>query len=210
MRVRAIVPQKALSEAKSRLGGTLSPAARMELSLALLRSVCDALRAVAEVEGIAVMTPDPAVRARTAAWGIAAVTDPGPGLNAALARIMQDGRRSGGVLIVAGDLPLISAADVASLLAAAGPGRLVVAPSKEGTGTNAVVVPAGMAFQPAYGAASLAAHRGRARALGYEVIEIRRPGLAFDVDTEADLGALRAVHGIVPGTTAARAPRPYA
>jgi 2-phospho-L-lactate guanylyltransferase (CobY/MobA/RfbA family) len=50
-----------------------------------------------------------------------------------------------------------------------------------------------MMFRPAYGAASLAAHREGARKLGYELTEVRRPGLAFDVDTEADLIALGAL-----------------
>jgi 2-phospho-L-lactate guanylyltransferase len=190
VRARAIVPQKALSHAKSRLTTALGPAARAELALALLRHVCFALRAAPEIEGLAVMTPDPIVSARAAAWGLHAVIDPGPGLNAALERIMQTAGRSRAVLIVAGDLALLRPADVAALLEAATSGRLVLAPSKEGTGTNAVVVPRGMTFRPAYGGASLAAHRAGARSLGYDVIEVRRPGLAFDVDNEADLRAL--------------------
>lgn len=191
MRARAVVPQKALSAAKSRLEGALSAEARIALSLALLRHVCAALTAVADVEGVAVMTPDPAVAARAADWGIPAFVDPGPGLNAALARVVQTAGRSCAVLVVAGDLALLRPADVAALLAAGGRGRLVLAPSKEGTGTNAVLVPPGMLFHPAYGTASLAAHRGGARSLGYDVVEVRRPGLAFDVDTEADLRVLR-------------------
>ena len=191
MRARALVPQKALSAAKSRLEGTLSADARMELSLALLRHVCAALRAVAQVESIAVMTPDPAVRARAAAWGVPTFVDPCPGLNAALTQAVRTAESSAAILIVAGDLALLGPADAAALLAAAAPGRLVLAPSKEGTGTNAVLVPPGMTFHPAYGGASLAAHRDMARARGYDVLEIRRPGLAFDVDTEADLRAVR-------------------
>jgi 2-phospho-L-lactate/phosphoenolpyruvate guanylyltransferase len=190
MNARAIVPQKALSAAKSRLGGALPRAARMELSMILLRRVCGVLRAAPGVEGIAIMTPDPAVAARAAGWGVSAFPDAGPDLNTALQRSIETAARCHAVLVVAGDLPFVTPADVAALLAAAAPGRLVVAPSKEGTGTNAVVVPPGLAFQPAYGAGSLAAHRRGARALRYEVIEVRRPGLAFDVDSEIDLRGL--------------------
>jgi 2-phospho-L-lactate/phosphoenolpyruvate guanylyltransferase len=193
VKARAIVPQKALSAAKSRLGGTLSPGARIELSLVLLKHVCGTLRAVADIEHVAVMTPDPAVRARAVAWGVASFPDPGPGLNAALAQTMETGGRSHAVLVIAGDLPFLAPADVTALLAAARPGRLVVAPSKEGTGTNAVVVLPGMTFRPAYGAGSLAAHRRGGRSLGYEVVEVRRPGLAFDVDNESDLRGLQAL-----------------
>lgn len=190
MRTRAVVPQKALAGAKSRLEGVLSANARTALSVALLRNVCAAVRAAAGVESVVVMTPDPATRAQAAAWGIPALTDPSPGLNAALAQVVRDAARSCAVLVVAADLPLLRPDDVAALLAAGRSGRLVLAPSKEGTGTNAVLVPPGMTFHPAYGVGSLTAHRRGARSLGYDVVEIRRPGLAFDVDTEADLRAV--------------------
>lgn len=191
MRARAIVPQKALSGAKSRLEGVLSARERTALSLALLRNVCGALRAVPDVESVFVMTPDAAAQAAASEWGVPSLVDPCPGLNAALEQIVRDGTRSFAVLVVAADLPLLRPADVAALLAAARPGRLVLAPSKEGTGTNAVVIPAGIAFHPAYGTGSLAAHRHGARTRGHEVVEVRRPGLAFDLDTEADLLSLR-------------------
>ena len=186
------MPQKALSGAKSRLDGVLSAGARAALSLAMLRNVCAALKAVADIESVVVMTPDPAARAQAAAWGVPTLTDPRPGLNAALAQAVRDvAGRSCAVLVVAADLPLLVPADVAALLAAGEAGDLVLAPSKEGTGTNAVVIPPGMAFHPAYGTGSLSAHHRGARALGHDVVEIRRPGLAFDVDTEADLCAVR-------------------
>jgi 2-phospho-L-lactate/phosphoenolpyruvate guanylyltransferase len=191
VRARAVVPQKALSGAKSRLDGVLSADARAALSLALLRNVCASLRAVADVEGVVVMTPDAATQARAAAWGLSTLIDPYPGLNAALAQVVRDAARSCAVVIVAADLPLLRPADVAALLAAGERGGLVLAPSKEGTGTNAVVVPPGMAFHPAYGAGSLSAHHRGARSLGQTVVEVRRPGLAFDVDTETDLLAVR-------------------
>ena len=191
MRARAIVPQKALSAAKSRLEGMLSARERVAFSLALLSRVCAALKTAPGVESIVIMTPDAAARAQAAAWGIPSIADPRPGLNAALAQAVRDAAASHAVLIVAADLPLLRPADVAALLAAGRRGRLVLAPSKEGTGTNAVVVPPGTPFHPAYGAGSLAAHYRGARALGQDVVEVRRPGLAFDVDTEADLVAVR-------------------
>lgn len=205
MRTRAIVPQKALSAAKSRLEGMLSARERAALSVALLRNVCAALKAVPSIERVVVMTPDAAAQAAAAAWGIASLADPCPGLNAALAQVVRDAAASYTVLIVAADLPLLRPADVAAMLAAAQRGRLVLAPSKEGTGTNAVVVAQGTAFHPAYGAGSLAAHHRGARSLGQDVVEVRRPGLAFDVDTEADLVAVRYC-----GTLASAAPVPEA
>src|SRR5579864_5195603 len=124
VRARAVVPQKTLSGAKSRLDGVLSADARAALSLALLRNVCASLRAVAEVEGVVVMTPDAATQARAAAWGLSTLIDPCPGLNAALAQAVRDAARSCAVVIVAADLPLLRPADVAALLAAGERGGL--------------------------------------------------------------------------------------
>jgi 2-phospho-L-lactate/phosphoenolpyruvate guanylyltransferase len=193
VKARAIVPQKGLSAAKSRLGGVLSAGSRAELSLALLRGVCAALRSVPEVEDLVVMTPDPAVRAQAAAWGLRAVPDPCPELNAALAALapragMVRGAdaRSRAILIVAADLPLLRPADVSAVLAAGRRGAVVLAPSKEGSGTNAMLLPPGVRVEPAYGPGSLPEHRRRARRAGCDVREIYRPGFAFDLDTEAD------------------------
>lgn len=195
MRLCAIVPQQRLSLAKSRLGTILDPRARERLSLSLLRQVCAVLREVPSVEGIVILTPDPAVRHHAGQWGIPAWPDPAPDLNAALAGAAARGWDAGGcraALVIAGDLPWVSPADVTSLAEAAGPDTLVLAPSKDGTGTNALVVPRGVPFRPAYGPGSRAAHRREAMRAGLRLIELYRPGLAFDVDVPEDLEALRA------------------
>ncbi|TMI87674.1 MAG: 2-phospho-L-lactate guanylyltransferase [Bacillati bacterium ANGP1] len=192
VRVRAIVPQKPLPDAKSRLAGALSGPARATLSLALLRTVCATLRAVPDIEDTIIMTPDVAVQAQAAAWGARAILDPYPELNAALAEaFLRLAGGSHGILVVAADLPFLRPADIIALLRAGRARSLALAPSKDG-GTNAMLVPPGITFRPAYGPGSLAAHRRRSRALGLGIVEVRRPGLTFDVDTEADLVSVRA------------------
>jgi 2-phospho-L-lactate/phosphoenolpyruvate guanylyltransferase len=186
--VRAIIPQKLLPVAKSRLEGVLPARARAALSLALLRTVCTTLRAVGDVQEVIIMTPDPEVRATAAGWGVRAVPDPRPELNHALAEAFL-GLVSGvhGILVVAADLPMVTPADILALLHAGRTGAVALAPAKEGIGTNAMLLPPGVTLRPAYGWGSLAVHRDRARELGLGVVEIRRPGLAFDLDSEADL-----------------------
>jgi 2-phospho-L-lactate guanylyltransferase len=190
MRAAAIVPQKPLARAKSRLTSVLAPAPRSGLSLDLLRHVCAVLRAVPAVEALAIMSADSAVRARAGVWGVPVAPDPGPDLNAALAAMIAAaaaGRARRGVLVLAADLPWVGPADVQALLAAGRRGALVLAPSGDGTGTNALLVPPGVSFRPAYGEGSRAAHRERARACGLHLVEVYRPGLAFDLDTPDDL-----------------------
>jgi 2-phospho-L-lactate/phosphoenolpyruvate guanylyltransferase len=189
--VWAVVPQKSLATAKGRLSDVLSRAARAQLSLRLLQSVCRALGAVDSVKSVTVMTPDPNVQRHAVCWGVRATVDQRPDLNAALAALLA--RLAGpdhGLLVVAADLPLLRPTDVAALIACGAPQNVVLAASKDGTGTNALLLPPGVAMPPAYGPGSLFAHRQRARHLGLGIVEIRRPGLGFDVDTPGDLTGL--------------------
>ena len=191
MNVWAVVPQKSLAIAKGRLSDALSRAERAQLSLGLLQSVCRALGAVESVEGVIVMTPDPDVQHHAARWGVPATVDPRPDLNAALAALLVGlAGPDHGLLVVAADLPMLRPSDVAAVIARGAPRNVVLAPSKDGTGTNALLLPPGVAMLPAYGPGSLFAHRERARHLGLRVVEIRRPGLGFDVDTPGDLTGL--------------------
>lgn len=199
MRACAIVPQKPLAAAKSRLGTVLSAEARVTLSLALLKTVCTTLRATRGVEVVAVMTPDPEVRAFAAACGVRAVPDPDPGLNEALAEVFRSlPTHSHAMLVVSADLPLIRPADTAAVLAAGTHRAIILAPSRDALGTNALLIPAAVDFRPAFGRGSLRAHREGARAAGLHTVEVRSPGLAFDLDTPADLTALER-SGWIPG-----------
>jgi len=189
--VWAVVPQKSLAIAKGRLSDALSRAERAQLSLGLLQSVCRALGAVESVEGVIVMTPDPDVQRHAARWGVRATFDARPDLNGALAALFAGlAGPEHALLVVAADLPMLRPSDVAALIARGAQRSIVLAPSKDGTGTNALLLPPGVAMPPAYGPGSFFAHRDRARRLGLGVVEIRRPGLGFDVDTPADLNGL--------------------
>ncbi len=200
MKARVIVPQKPLALAKGRLAAALDPRTRAALSLTLLRRVCVTLRAAADVEGLVVMTLDPDIRARASAWGVRTIPDPAPGLNHALAEALVSlSNRSHGLLVVAGDLPFLRPADIAALLSARTRRGIGLAPSKDGAGTNALLLPPGILLRPAFGRGSLAAHRRQALSLGLTVTEIARPGLAFDLDTPADLAAYLAAGGSTRG-----------
>ena len=56
--IRALVPAKALGEAKGRLGSLLSEIERRKLALAMLEDVVRALKAVPAIESVSVVSPD--------------------------------------------------------------------------------------------------------------------------------------------------------
>jgi 2-phospho-L-lactate/phosphoenolpyruvate guanylyltransferase len=188
-----VIPVKPLAGALGRLGGVLRPAERAALQLAMLGDVLRACRE-APLAGTLVVTADPraAERARAEGAGVVADHRPPRGMNAAVARGLRAAAARGAerALVLMADLPLARGEDLAAMLGAApaGAGALLV-PSREGTGTNALLLAPPDALAPALGPGSLARHRAQAEARGLPAPLLARPGLALDVDTPEDLEA---------------------
>lgn len=220
-RVHAIVPMKELARAKSRLAGHLAPAEQRTLALAMLRRVVETLCAAGEpgpqpnsqptahLAVVQVISRDSLVLQAAAAWGAQPLAEAAPppgvadGLNSALHQAQATAEQAGAsaLLVVPADVPLLTLADVAGLLAAlqsVPPGRdtqgiCVLAPNADQSGTNALglTLPARLPFQ--FGHGSFARHRAAARALGLHVAVYTSPTLALDIDTPADLAQARQV-----------------
>ncbi len=190
-----IVPVKSLATAKGRLAPVLSPPARAALVERMLAHVLGVLDA-AGIGDRLVATGDPALAAVAERQG-AAVFDPGTDedLNAACTAAVRFARSGGGrpVMLLAADLPWLSVADVQALLAGTDP--VVIGEAKDG-GTNALLLAAGtdLPFAFATGTASAGRHEAMAAGSGLGLRLVRRPGLARDIDTPADLARLLAEH----------------
>lgn len=195
MRTLAIVPVKGFGEAKQRLSASLARGARSALAQAMFSDVLAALRRTRGVDGIAVVTTDPA--AEQLAHGRAHVLlDTGRSGQSVAAAIGVRHALAGEfdrVLLVPGDTPLMDPAEVDALLDRTGADGVEVAivPDRHGTGTNALVLTPPDAIEPAFGPGS----RGRHVDLAIEADRSYRvedvPSLAHDVDTPEDLEALR-------------------
>lgn len=188
----AFVPAKSLAAAKGRLASVLSPPGRAALAERMLAHVLGVL-AQAGIEERVVVSGDPAL-ARLAGRHGAAAFDPGTDqdLNAA-ATAAVGFARSKQVLLIAADLPWLSAEDVGAVLAATAP--VVIGEAKDG-GTNALLLSADVHLTFAFATASASAQRHAVLAseAGHAVEHIRRWGLAQDIDTPADLERLCAEH----------------
>ncbi|MCX7361174.1 MAG: DUF2064 domain-containing protein [Alphaproteobacteria bacterium] len=173
----AVVPMKSMDLAKGRLSAVLDPAGRRALAGQMLDHVRQTLRDA----GIA------SVR----------IADGDRDLNtdvAAAARLVQE-QGATELLLVMADLPYLSAADIAALLEAGRQSAVVIAEAKDG-GTNALLLrpPTILDFAFATHRPSASFHADAARHAGIEPILVRRPGLARDIDTPADLAALASDH----------------
>jgi 2-phospho-L-lactate guanylyltransferase len=182
MKLAAIVPLNSRTQAKTRLAGVLDDAERAELSRWLAQRVLDALRN-AHIAPIGVVSPDDEVLRWAWQHGTQPVRQEGSGLNDALdiGRAWAMRRHADALMVVLGDLPLLTAEDVLALVsqAAETPGTpsVAMASDRAGKGTNILLLrpPDALAF--AFG----------------EDIEphiMRVPGAAFDVDTPDDLREL--------------------
>jgi 2-phospho-L-lactate guanylyltransferase len=186
----AVVVARTGLNAKTRLAKALPRAEdRARLAQAMLADVLAACQA-AGLTGTLVVTDTGAGWSTAWNWGARPQLDPLAGLNAAVTTGLTAAHRRGArtALVLPGDVPLVSAADLRAVVAAAGDGdpALVVVPDHAGDGTNGMVLrPPGL-VRPAYGQGSAAAHLAQfAGGVRYEC-----RGLALDIDTPAELAQL--------------------
>ena len=217
-----MLPLKRLGTAKSRL----EHPGRAQLALAMATDTAAAAAAAGGdvVAGVLLVTNDPAASAAIAgrsaggagrdaehAAGLApvfAVPDlPDRGLNAALrhgARVAVRRWPGHGVAAMSADLAALRPTELrAALLAAPLAGRAVLADAA-GTGTVLLCAAPGSALSPRFGEGSHALHlrSGAVDLTGGLAATV--PGLRRDVDTIADLAAVRLL-GVGPATSAALA-----
>ena len=203
MGVGLVIAVKRLRDAKSRLAPLFESGARERVVLAMLVDTVAAARAVAAIEMITVVTPDPVVAAAVLDLGAAVVADPTPAghpdplNNALLAACAARSVATSNIAVLQGDLPALRAAELGAALESAKLyGRSFVA-DRQGTGTAALFA-FGVPPDPRFGAGSARRHRdsGAVELLG------DWPGLRCDIDTPADLAEARLL-GVGPATTAA-------
>jgi 2-phospho-L-lactate guanylyltransferase len=186
--VRIIVPHRGLAAAKTRLAPVLDDNEREALARRLLQQV---LTVAHEACGdVVVISPSETLGPLVAAAGARLVVQRGMGLNDGLEQARREAIADGVATLVVlhGDLPNLGTDDVAALLdALPEQGGVAIAPDRGGSGTNGLALRPPDAIGFRFGGGSLAAHRAEAEAGSVPLVEVDRPGLAFDLDTPADL-----------------------
>ena len=187
-----MIPVKALSEVKSRLASHLSLRQRENLVLDMLHHVIRTLHESTVLEHISVVSPDERVLAYAQDWGASALREEVPGHNAALHAATLHEQESGtmALLTIAADLPLLQAADIRSMVERSSHYSVVLAPSREGTGTNAILLRPPLALPYLFGPHSLSHYQQAARQARLSNTLHQRIGLALDIDTIDDLDDL--------------------
>jgi len=199
MSVQAVIPVKPLGRALGRLAAVLAPGERRDLQAAMLADLLEACRGCAALAGTLVVTSDGAAGEMAQGFGARVLPDHAPpqGMNAAVSIGRADAARRGlRALVLTADLPLTRPEDLAAVVAAAPAPGVVLVPSRDGTGTNALLLDPADAMPTRLGPDSRARHTALVRERGLALTELALPRIALDVDTPADLAPIAAgAHG---------------
>lgn len=189
-----LLPVKNLRNAKQRLSGALTPEERFALAQAMFADTLAAVREVRCADKIFVVTNyGPAMRAaEDNGWEVLPEeqqVSESASVDAASRQCAEQGVTA--VLRMPVDVPLARAEDIDELLSVECPAPgLVIVPSRDGTGTNAILRTPPTLFPSRFGPGSFAKHCGEAEKAGARIVVRRNARLEMDVDDEADLRAL--------------------
>ncbi len=185
-----LIAVKERARSKTRLAQALSPPARVELVRSMLASVLSAAASAQTVHQVIVISPE----RDDVPPEIPVLADTGESLNGALmqAHAMLREFGCGEVVVLPADLPKISGAEIDALVKAGRAGGFAIAPDTAGVGTNALCLISPAAFHFQFGPDSQRLHLQEAQRLGLSSQVLHLPGLAFDVDSPADLNLIDA------------------
>jgi len=189
-----LLPIKDLRNAKQRLASFLSAQERLALAQAMLADTIRAISGVQLATKIFVVTNYvPAIEtAAKRGWEVlheenqvseSASVD-------SASRLCAE-RGVTGLLRLPLDLPLMQASDIDDLFATVRSApSVVMVPSRDGMGTNAILRTPPVLFPSHFGPDSFAKHRREAEQAGAQIIVRRNMRVEMDVDDENDLRAL--------------------
>ncbi len=187
----AVVPVKGFNSAKGRLAGILQPVERYQLSRAMMTDVLSVLLASKRFAGTLVVTPDEEVADTALAAGARVfreATNQGPAKAVTAAALWLAGKDCRGIVGIMSDLPAVTIPEIDTLLSSHGdPPAVTLAPSRDGTGTNAVVCSPPDIIGLSFGAGSLSSHLQSAKRRGIMPNIVNLPGLGLDLDQPRDL-----------------------
>lgn len=195
MDCRALIPVKPLYIAKSRLHQHLNADQRTSLVLKMLGHVLITLQMAKQVQKIYVVTIDPDVISEAKRLGAIIILEELHGHNQALSTAAKQIKKENdtGLITISADIPLLTPQDIAGLLINAERNDIVLAPSKEGTGTNALFTHSPLLIPYLFGSNSFLKYLNIAQERNLHTNVYRSKTLEFDIDTIEDLQELKKI-----------------
>jgi 2-phospho-L-lactate guanylyltransferase len=193
--MQVLLPLKEFAASKQRLAGVLSVTERACLLQSMVGDVLGVLTQHRDIERIAICSRDRAAQWLANCYDVEFIDEQRTGaadlnsaVNTAVSNLAENGCSD--ILVVHGDLPLLSAQDISTFLQRhrdAQSCAVTIAPDRRGVGTNLLAWRPLQQFQTQYGADSFALHCARAGALDAQLSICELPGARCDIDEPDDL-----------------------
>ncbi|HEY9547722.1 MAG TPA: 2-phospho-L-lactate guanylyltransferase [Solimonas sp.] len=193
-RMWALVPLKSPERAKTRLSGMLSALQRRRLLFGLAARTIAALQATRDIDAIAVITASTEVADFAQTLGTRVIVQTTEiGTAEAFTSAIDELRPLGlsRLLMIAGDLPLISPKALELLCAPVAGNGVVVVPDHHRQGTNALLCSPPHALTPRFGRDSFRRHLAAARVAELQTRVLYSDTLSLDLDSPDDFEELR-------------------
>jgi 2-phospho-L-lactate guanylyltransferase len=192
-----LIPVKDLSQAKQRLTENVSVEARVALADALWQDFFELIAGTAGIDRVFVVTIEARVleRARALGWEtISETRQISESDSVDFASRWCEERGITSLLRLPVDLPLIESRDIEYVFdhASAAP-SLVIVPSRDEQGTNALLRTPPTLFPSRFGTGSFEKHLAEAARVRAHVTVLRNPNIGTDVDDAADVALLEGV-----------------
>jgi 2-phospho-L-lactate guanylyltransferase len=197
-RTYAIVPVKETSTAKGRLAQALTARDRRNLALAMLSDVLDALRRTRAIQRILIITRDISAARLGREKGAFVISEGRPkGLNRAIRKGLRfaESECADQVLVIPADIPLAKSSNFRAILKMGHKSDVVIVPSHDLGGTNALLLHPPRVMPVCYGMDSFRRHRRLAQDKNLRIRVLKLQSVGLDADTPLDLVRIRSASG---------------
>jgi len=187
--VFVIIPVKRLDNAKSRLSSLLTNEERKQFCLKMLEDVLGTVKSTKRPHETVVVSKDPTVSEVAKNFEAAYLKERKTGLNKTVSETVDwcVEMRAASVLVLPADIPLVTPRDLDRILMLGEKASMVISPSRNGKGTNALLLTPPNVSPTFYGPHSFQRHIKEAKKLKISCRRYRSPELALDIDTIEDL-----------------------
>jgi 2-phospho-L-lactate/phosphoenolpyruvate guanylyltransferase len=188
-----LIPVKNLTNAKQRLGEALDQPQRSQLVEAMLRDVMTAAAGVTDRLDVFLVTGDARAQAMAKEFNLGVIEDTRNESETAaieMATAWCEHRQYDTTVVVPGDIPLITAAELHSVLDAAPPEGAVFVPAYDRRGSNCILRRPAAIIPLRFGNDSFLPHCEAMKQTGKPLIILEMQGIGLDIDNPHELELL--------------------
>jgi len=188
-----LIPVKSLTTAKQRLRDALTAQQRSQFAEAMLRDVMHAAFGVMDRIDVAVVTGDPRAQMLAVERKFMLIPDDRNESETAAIELATSWCEEHGydtTVVVPGDIPLITSAELHAVLDAAPPEGAVFVPAYDRRGSNCILRRPASIIPLRFGNDSFLPHCEAMERTGKELVILEMPGIGLDIDNPQELELL--------------------